>query len=95
MNKYIDKVRLEDAIKIIRKMIRFSEMNNILPGSFAVVDEGGHLIALETRDGRLAATVDIAIDKAWTAATMKTSGRMLEVITRGQGWRLNVKHKGS
>ncbi len=85
---------LEYTIKMTRKMIKFSEMNHILPGSFAVVDEGGHLIALETRDGRLAATVDIAIDKAWTAATMKASGRLLEVISRGQGWRLNVKHKG-
>lgn len=90
----INGLALGHAIKMIRKMIRFSEMNHILPGSFAVVDEGGHLIALETRDGRLAATVDIAIDKAWTAATMKASGRLLEVISRGQGWRLNVKHKG-
>ena len=95
MNKVkLNRLTLDYAIKMIRKMISFSEMNHILPGSFAVVDEGGHLIALETRDGRLAATVDIAIDKAWTAATMKASGRMLEVISRGQGWRLNVKHKG-
>lgn len=90
----MNKLSLGLAIKMIRKMIGFSEMNHILPGSFAVVDEGGYLIALETRDGRLAATVDIAVDKAWTAAAMKASGRLLEVITRGQGWRLNVKHKG-
>ncbi len=92
--KDLCKLDLKTSIKIVRKMIRFSEMNHILPGSFAVVDEGGHLIVFESRDGRLTATVDIAIDKAWTAATMKASGRILEVITRGQGWRLNVKHKG-
>ena len=90
----ISRLTLGYALKMVRKMIRFSEMNHILPGSFAIVDEGGHLIVLETRNGRLAATVDIAIDKAWTAATMKASGRLLEIITRGQGWRLNVKHKG-
>ena len=59
-----------------------------------MVDEGGHLIAVEKRDGAPSATVDIAIDKAWTAATMKASGRILDVVTKGEGWRLMIKHKG-
>jgi uncharacterized protein GlcG (DUF336 family) len=89
-----DKVTLDVALKIINAMIKFAKDNEMLPGSYAVVDEGGHVVAFERRDEAPAATADIAIDKAWTAATMKASGRILEVITRGQGWRLNVKHKG-
>ncbi|MCE4614037.1 MAG: heme-binding protein [Desulfurococcales archaeon] len=88
------KITLNTALKMINAMIRFAKDNQIFPGSYAVVDEGGHVIAFERRDIAPIATADIAIDKAWTAATMKASGRMLEVITRGEGWRLNVKHKG-
>ncbi len=94
MSRVPNKVTLSIALKIINAMIRFAKDNEMLPGSYAVVDEGGHVIAFERRDGAPAATADIAIDKAWTAVTMKASGRILEVITRGQGWRLNVKHKG-
>ncbi len=89
-----ERVSLDVALKIINAMIKFAKDNAMLPGSYAVVDEGGHVVAFERRDNAPAATADIAIDKAWTAATMKASGRILEVITRGQGWRLNVKHKG-
>ncbi|GAB6944488.1 GlcG/HbpS family heme-binding protein [Vulcanisaeta sp. JCM 14467] len=85
---------LDIARKMIDAMIRYAQDNRVMPGSFAVVDEGGHVIAAERRDDGLPATFDIAIDKAWTAATMKTSARVLEVITRGQGWRLNVKYNG-
>jgi len=94
MNALPQKITLNIALKIINAMIRFAKDNQIFPGSYAVVDEGGHVVAFERRDIAPIATADIAIDKAWTAATMKASGRMLEVITRGEGWRLNVKHKG-
>ncbi|MCE4623163.1 MAG: heme-binding protein [Caldisphaeraceae archaeon] len=88
------KVDLNMAVKIINAMIMYANDNGLLPGSYAVVDEGGHVVAFERRDEAPAATADIAIDKAWTAATMKASGRILEIISKGQGWRLNVKHKG-
>ncbi|MGB9815621.1 MAG: GlcG/HbpS family heme-binding protein [Thermoplasmata archaeon] len=89
-----NEISLEIARKIINGMIKFANDNKLLPGSYAVVDAGGHVVAFERRDMGLPATGDIAIDKAWTAATMMSSGKMLEVITMGQGWRLNVKHKG-
>ena len=37
--------------------------------SIAVTDAGGHLRAFERTDASLFLTVDIAIDKAWTAAS--------------------------
>ncbi len=82
------------ARSIVDAMIRFAQDNMLAPGSYAVADEGGYPLAFERRDGAPPATSDIALEKAWTAATMKASGRLLEVITRGQGWRLNVKYGG-
>ncbi|WP_157463137.1 GlcG/HbpS family heme-binding protein [Caldisphaera lagunensis] len=93
MKEVPDFLNLNLARKIINGMIKFSQDNNMLPGSYAVVDKGGHLIAFERRDNALPLTCDLAIDKAWTAATM-LSARQLEVITSGQIWRLNVKYKG-
>lgn len=41
--------------------------------SIAVVDDRGWLVALYKMDGALTPTVDIARDKAWTAAVFKTA----------------------
>ncbi len=89
-----ERVTLDLARRVIDAMIAFSMDNGLMPGSYAVTDAGGHVVAFERRDLAPPATADIAIDKAWTAATMRASGRLLEVITRGQGWRLNVKYGG-
>ncbi len=39
-----------------------------VPMSFAVMDPGGHLMALERMDGALWVTADVAQGKAWTSA---------------------------
>ena len=39
-----------------------------VPMSFAVMDAGGHLLALTRMDGALWITADVAQGKAWTAA---------------------------
>lgn len=39
-----------------------------VPMSFAVMDPGGHLLALERMDGALWVTADVAQGKAWTSA---------------------------
>ncbi len=83
------------ARKVIKAMIRFSIDNEMLPGSYAVTDSGGHVVAMERRPIALPATVDLAIDKAWTASVMKISAKVLDqVITKGQYGRLNVKYHG-
>jgi uncharacterized protein GlcG (DUF336 family) len=46
--------------------------------SIAVVDGGGHLVALERMDGAGFATVEIAWGKAWTAAAFATPTAALE-----------------
>ncbi|MFP3230211.1 MAG: heme-binding protein [Caldisphaera sp.] len=56
-------LNLDLARKIIKAMIRFSIDNYMLPGTYAVTDSGGHVIAIERRDSGLPATIDLAIDK--------------------------------
>lgn len=48
----------------------------------AVVDAGGHLLAMIRADGAFVASIDIAHDKAWTAATFGLStDRLAEAIS--------------
>ena len=52
-------------------------------GAFAVVDEGGNLLALERLDGTFAASGQISIGKARTAAIFQRPTRSFEDIIRG------------
>ncbi|HTK90523.1 MAG TPA: heme-binding protein [Verrucomicrobiae bacterium] len=52
-------------------------------GAFAVVDEGGNLLALERLDGTFAASGQISIGKARTAAIFQHPTRAFEEIIRG------------
>jgi len=47
------------------------------PFVFAVVDTGGHLLYLERPEDAYVTSVGIAVDKAFTAATMKRETNML------------------
>jgi len=58
---------LEDARSIIERAKAAAEALGI-PMAIAVVDSGGHLVALERMDGAAFPTAEIAWGKAWTAA---------------------------
>jgi uncharacterized protein GlcG (DUF336 family) len=61
------RLALEGAQKIIDAAVaRAGEMD--IPMSIAVVDDGGYLIAFVRMDGAAFASVELAIDKAHTAA---------------------------
>lgn len=49
----------------------------------AVVDHGGHLLAMLRADGAFTASLDIARDKAWTAATFGMSTDRLCALVGG------------
>jgi uncharacterized protein GlcG (DUF336 family) len=51
----------------------------------AVVDSGGHLVALSRMDGASFLTVEIATGKAYTAAAFGTSSEDLEKRFEGRG----------
>ena len=66
------KITLKIARHIIDTAVKYAEkIGNCC--SIAVVDDCGWLIALYKMDGTLIPTVDIARDKAWTAAVFKTA----------------------
>jgi glc operon protein GlcG len=52
-------------------------------GSIAVVDVGGHLIALERLDNTFAASADIAAGKARTAALFRKPTQVFEELVNG------------
>jgi len=54
-------------------------------GTFAVVDEGGNLLALERLDGTFAASANVSIGKARTAALFKKPTKFFEeVVNKGR-----------
>jgi len=63
-------MNLDMAKKMIKAAIeRAEEMNRLC--SVAIVDDRGFLVAIHRMDRAPIPTVDIARDKAWTAATFK------------------------
>lgn len=76
---------LDGARKVIAGAVAYAKKNNAPGGVIAVVDEGGHLIALERLDGTFAAGADISIGKARTAALFKRPTKVFEdVIKNGR-----------
>jgi glc operon protein GlcG len=74
---------LEGAKKIIAATIVEARRVNAPGGSIAVVDEGGNLLALERLDQTFAASANIAIGKARTAALFKKPTKVFEDVIKG------------
>ncbi|MCA9420282.1 MAG: heme-binding protein [Nitrospira sp.] len=76
---------LEGAHKVIAGAVAAAKNMNAPGGSIAIVDDGGNLLALERLDGTFAASSNIAIGKARTAALFKKPTKALEdVINKGR-----------
>ncbi|MEX5212983.1 MAG: heme-binding protein [Nitrospiraceae bacterium] len=69
---------LEGAKKVIAATIAEAVRINAPGGSIAVVDDGGNLLALERLDHTFAASANIAIGKARTAALFKKPTKAFE-----------------
>jgi len=82
---------LEDARQIIAAGER-KALEMRIPYNIAVVDAGGTLITHVRMDGAWIASVDIAINKAWTARAFEHSTEDLAKITQSgqQGFGLNT-----
>jgi uncharacterized protein GlcG (DUF336 family) len=72
MSKKVVSLDLADARRIIAAGERKAAELRI-PYNIAVVDSGGGLIAHVRMDGAWLGSVDIAINKAWTARAFDTS----------------------
>lgn len=69
---------LEGAKKVVAATVVEAKRVNAPGGSIAVVDEGGNLLAMERLDGSFAASANISIGKARTAALFKKPTKVFE-----------------
>jgi glc operon protein GlcG len=76
-------ITLDAAKKIAAVAVKYARANNAPGGAIAVVDAGGNLIYLEKLDGTFAASSQVAINKANTAALFKAPSSKLENSING------------
>jgi uncharacterized protein GlcG (DUF336 family) len=91
MPRQLVSLNLEDARRVIaageRKAIELQ-----IPYNIAVVDAGGALVAHVRMDGAWLGSVDIAIDKAWTARAFDMTTEALAQLAQSgqQGFGINT-----
>ncbi len=76
-------ITLEAAKKIVAEAVTYAKEHNAPGGSIAVVDNGGNLVYLERLDGTFAASSEVSIKKANTAALFKAPSSKLENSING------------
>jgi glc operon protein GlcG len=74
---------LEGAKQVITAAVAEAKRVNAPGGSIAVVDEGGNLLVMERLDGSFAASANISIGKARTAALFKKPTKVFEDAIKG------------
>ena len=86
-------ISLEGAKKLVAEAVRFARNVNAPGGSIAVVDAGGNLVYMERLDGTFAASAEVSIKKASTAALFKAPSSKLEnAINGGRQALITVGH---
>ena len=75
---------LADAKRIIAAAEREAESIG-RPMNIAVVDGGGNLVAHVRMDGGWIGSIEVAIDKAWTARAFETSTKDMAQFTQSGG----------
>lgn len=74
-----------DAGRIIAAASDYARAHQAPGGAIAVVDDGGHLVALLRLDGSFPAAAEVAIGKARTAALFRKPTRVFEdLINQGR-----------
>jgi uncharacterized protein GlcG (DUF336 family) len=68
---------LAQANRIIAKALEKAREMKIKPVSVVVLDDGGHLKAMQREDGASMFRFDVATGKAWAAVAMGASSRAL------------------
>jgi uncharacterized protein GlcG (DUF336 family) len=68
---------LAQANHIVSAALAAARAAGMPPLAVAVLDASGHLVALQREDGASMLRVDIAVGKAWAAAGMGVSSRVL------------------
>ncbi len=74
------KLTLEKANQIIQGATRKARQLKLAPLTVVVLDESGHLKAMQREDGATVIRQQIATAKAWGAVNMGISSRSLEAV---------------
>ena len=77
-------IQLDQALTMIAAARKEARNINV-PMVIAVVDGGGHLIAQQRMDEALLVSVDIALNKAYTAVVVKMATDELGVLAQPGG----------
>lgn len=84
----MEEITLEMAKKALNASKRWARDIAKIPCSIALVDKAGAVIAAERMDGAGPATIDIAIEKAWSVVSFKMPtlllARMIDSRFHGQ-----------
>lgn len=76
---------LDGARRIADAAVAYAQANGAPGGSIAIVDEGGHLLHFVRLDGSFAASANVSIGKARTAATFRKATKDFEdIINKGR-----------
>jgi glc operon protein GlcG len=75
----------DGAKKVLDAAVAYAKSNGAPGGSIAIVDEGGHLLHFLRLDGSFAASANVSIGKARTAATFRKPTKDFEdIINKGR-----------
>lgn len=86
-------ITLEAAKKVVAEAVKYAKEKNAPGGAIAIVDNGGSLVYLERLDGTFAASSEVSIKKANTAALFKAPSAKLEnAINGGRQALITVGH---
>lgn len=86
-------ISLDGAKAIAAAAVSYARSVNAPGGSIAVVDAGGNLLYLERLDGSFAASAEVSMKKAATAALFKApSSRLESSINSGRAALITVGH---
>jgi glc operon protein GlcG len=86
-------ISLEAAKKVVAEAVKYAKANNAPGGAIAIVDNGGSLVYLERLDGTFAASAEVSVRKANTAALFKAPSVKLEnSINSGRQALITVGH---
>jgi glc operon protein GlcG len=78
-------LNLDGAKKVIAAAVAYAKEKNAPGAAIAVVDAGGHILAVERLDGTFPAGANISIGKARTAALFQRPTKVFEdVIAKGR-----------
>ncbi len=93
--KTTHQITLESAKLMGEKALEKAKEINV-PIVFSVVDAGGNLLLLERMDGAFVTSIDISINKAFTACSIKQETQNLsEVVLPGNSlYGLNITNGG-